>query len=357
MPMQTPRAHRSTELAKELARQGHEVTIYAVIGKYDYTKFERETKVNVKHIPLKWQYHLYSSDGDKKRYFIDKVMGRLLGKKFDFPNIEFKKVVKELVNDIGENYDVLISIADPHQIHWGCALAKKDNPLTFPKVWIADCGDPYMKNKPDSRLIFSYEKYERLFCEYCEFITVPVKEALGGYFPEYHHKFRIIPQGFNFSLSENIAPNNACLSFAFAGTFYKDLRNPSSFLALLANESRNFKFYIFTWHNELVKPFLPRLKDKVILKDPIPRVELIEFMKTMDFLVNIDNVDCPNQVPSKLIDYGISGRPILNINPQKNNEVIVGEFLERNYQQQLIIENLNQYHITNVANQFLDLCK
>lgn len=357
MPMQTPRAHRSTELAKELASRGHEVTIYAVIGKYDYTKFEMETKVNVKHIPLKWQYYLYSSDGDKKRYFIDKVMGRLLGKKFDFPNIEFKKVVKELVNGIGENYDVLISIADPHQIHWGCALAKRSNPSSFPKVWIADCGDPYMRNGARKEKSKKYEKYERLFCEYCDYITIPVKEALGGYYQDYHHKFKVIPQGFNFSLNDSPAPLNSLPSFAYAGTFYKDLRNPSSFLELLANISKDFRFYVFTWHNDLLVPYISLLKNKLIIKEPIPREDLIAFLKTMDFLVNIDNVDCPNQVPSKLIDYGITGRPILNINPQKDNEVIVNEFINGNYEQQLIIENINQYHISNVANQFLKLCK
>ncbi len=357
MPMQTPRAHRSTELAKELARKGHEVTVYAVLGKYDYTTFERETNVKVRHIPLKWQYHLYSSDGDKKRYHIDKIMGRLFGKKYDFPDIEFKKVVKELVNDVGDNFDVLISIADPHQIHWGCALAKKSNSSSFPKIWIADCGDPYMKNGANKGNFKEYEKYERLFCEYCDFVTIPTIDALGGYFPEYRHKFKVIPQGFNFSLTNNPPPQNSITSFAYAGTFYRDLRNPSSFLELLAKTSKEFRFYVFTWHNNLLNPYLNKLKNRLIINEPIPREELITFLKKMDFLVNIDNVDCPHQIPSKLIDYGISGRPILNINPQKNNEVIVDEFLEGNYKQQFIVENINQYHITNVANQFLELCK
>ena len=41
-PMQTPRAHRTTELMIELAKRGYDVIVYAVLGKYDYTSFHRK---------------------------------------------------------------------------------------------------------------------------------------------------------------------------------------------------------------------------------------------------------------------------------------------------------------------------
>ena len=40
-PKQTPRAHRTTELAIELSRQGYDVTVYAVLGKYNYYDFAK----------------------------------------------------------------------------------------------------------------------------------------------------------------------------------------------------------------------------------------------------------------------------------------------------------------------------
>ena len=43
-PIQTPRAIRTTELVKELTRQGHKVIVYAVLGKYNYSGFEKEFK-------------------------------------------------------------------------------------------------------------------------------------------------------------------------------------------------------------------------------------------------------------------------------------------------------------------------
>ena len=48
-PFQSPRSYRSTELAKELARTGNQVTIYAIKGEYDYTEFENKHKIKVKN--------------------------------------------------------------------------------------------------------------------------------------------------------------------------------------------------------------------------------------------------------------------------------------------------------------------
>ena len=117
-PMQTPRAHRTTELMKEFARQGHEVTVYAVLGKHDYTQFLKQfPSITLKNISLKWMYHPYNSDGDGKRYFIDKALGKLLGKRYLFPNFEFYYRVQGILKKDHKS-DSVISIADPHQIHW-----------------------------------------------------------------------------------------------------------------------------------------------------------------------------------------------------------------------------------------------
>ena len=41
-PKQTPRAHRTTELAIEFSRQGYDVTVYAILGSYKYDDFARK---------------------------------------------------------------------------------------------------------------------------------------------------------------------------------------------------------------------------------------------------------------------------------------------------------------------------
>lgn len=354
-PIQTPRAHRTSELVKELSRQGHEITIYAVIGKFDYSKFQKEYNITLKNIPIRFQKHPYNSDGDKKRTFIDKVLGRVLGRVFEFPNIEFLYRVPEILQ-IEKGFDALITIADPHQIHWGAAKARKKDPINFPTVWIADCGDPFMMNGSSNSHFSYFEKYEKLFGKYCDFITVPVEEAKEGYYTEFRNKIRVIPQGFEFSLTEEKQePENMPITFAFAGTFYKDIRNPSKFLDVLAAHSTNFKFVIYTLFTDLIAQYQEILGSKLEIRSPLNRTELIEELKKMDFLVNIENVNSPTQVPSKLIDYAIAQRPILSVNPVNPDANIIDQFLNRDYSKGFIVENLEQYQISNVIGKFVEL--
>jgi hypothetical protein len=354
-PMPTPRAHRTTELVKELSRQGHEVILYAVIGKHDYTDFEKKYNVIVKKIPIYFQKYPYNSDGNSKRTLIDKVLGRLLGKIVEFPNIEFMFRGPKIIQQENE-IDALITIADPHQIHWGTALARKKKYENFPPVWIADCGDPFMFNSDGKNHFAYFSKYEKLFGKYCDFITVPAEKSIKGYYPEFIPKIRVIPQGFKFVLNtERKEPNNAELTFAYAGSFYKDIRNPASFLHYIATSNLNFRFVIFTQFDDIIKPFKILFGERLVLKKPIDRHKLIEELKEMDFLINVENINSPAQRPSKLIDYAITGRPILSVNPEKLDKNTIDQFLQKNYSGQLIVDNLEQYQIEHVAKKFTDL--
>jgi hypothetical protein len=354
--MQTPRAHRTTELMKEFARQGHQVTVYAVLGKYDYSDFSKQfPSITLKNISLKWMYHPYNSDGDGKRYFIDKALGKLLGKSYLFPNFEFYYRTQEILKKEHE-YDTVISIADPHQIHWGVASYRKNNPHQFPKTWIADCGDPFMNNDTTNIYPKKFAKYEHLFCQQADFITVPEPEAANGYYEEYRSKIKIIPQGFDFDENrEKVEPNNSIPTFGYAGTFYEDIRNPRKFMELLCTIDRSFKFIVYSNHTVLINDFKEKLGEKLEIRNGIPRVELLLELEKMDFLVNLANVNRPNQIPSKLIDYAITGRPILNVNPSKPNQKDFKSFLIKNFESQFKVKNLNRYQISNIIENLTSL--
>lgn len=354
-PMQTPRAHRTTELVKELARQGHEVTVYAVLGKYDYTEFQKENGVKVKNIPIRWMWHAYNSDDDKRRTLFDKVLMRLFHKNFEFPEIEFRYRIPQILKK-DWNYDLLLSIGAPHHIHWGVARYRKHNSNRFPAYWIADCGDPFMMNNTTNGHRPRYEKEERLFCELADRITVPVESAKSAYYQEYRSKIEVIPQGFQIDvITNNSEPSNTVPTFAYAGTFYRDIRNPSTFLKYLASVEIDFRFIVYSAHTELIDPFKEAIGDKLIIRKPIPRQELIQELSKMDFLINIENHNSPAQVPSKLIDYALTGRPILSIDPVIFENQVVDQFLKRDYSNQLHLLDIDQYRIHNVANKFLAL--
>ena len=355
-PKQTPRAHRATELAMEFSKQGYEVTLYAVLGKYDYKMFAKRHNIDVKPIKISWQYEPLSSDLNVKRFFIDKALGKLFQKTIEFPNIEFYFKIPQIIKS-EKKFDVLISIADPHMIHWGCAKAKVKYPDKFSKIWIADCGDPYYDNGNSEKFKERFKKMEQFFCENANFITVPISEAINSYFRKYESKIKVIPQGFKFKMEDKIKlkPINEIPTFAYCGNFFTGYRNPSILFEFLLETKFNFKFIIYTDHINLIVKYLPKLKDKIEIRPTIFRKEMIKEIKKMDFLVNIENTNLPGQLPSKLIDYAISNRPILSINPSNFKSKNIVDFFDGNYQSRLILDNLEEHKIERVTNKFIEL--
>lgn len=349
-PMNAPRALRATELAKELARQGHSVTLYGVLGSYDYQTFEEEYNLKVVNLG-KMIFAKLNSDGIDKTSTTTKLFSRVFNRLLEFPDIELMLRVYNVVKKL-QNVDLLITIAIPYPIHWGAALAKSKNVDNFPKTWVADCGDPYMGNEFKKRL-FYFRYIEKWFCRAVDFITVPVKEAVSAYYSEFHKKIVVIPQGFALPENTNVTvPNNSIPTFIYAGTLYQNHRNPSKFLKYLCSVEREFKFIIFTKSKKIVAPFVPLLDKKLEIKDYIPREELLKEMSRADFLVNFEN-ESGSQVPSKLIDYLIAGRPVISIDTQNFNRTVVDNFLVGDYTGQLELPDIHQYDITNIVNKFL----
>ncbi|MBU2019074.1 MAG: hypothetical protein KJ941_05460 [Bacteroidetes bacterium] len=357
-PKQTPRALRSTELMIELAKQGHDVTVYAVLGSTDYSEFEEKTSIKIKNIPIKYQIIPYSSDLHNKRHLIDQILGKILGKTLRFPNIEYKYRIPQILKK-ELDCDLLISIADPHEIHWGVANFRRNNPSISKYKWVADCGDPCMHNQSAKGFVQKLkEKNEREFCELCDYISVPVESAKKAYYKEYRKKIKVIQQGFNFDeihlkeYSKNEVP-----TFAFAGMFYSEIRNPTNFLEMLNEIKLEFLFIIYTPHLNLIKSFKKSLGRKLEIHQTIPRSELLSQLSTVDFLINLENENRPNQTPSKLIDYALTGRPILSVKPNSVDKELFISFLKGDYSKKTVINDLSDFKIQNVATKFIELVK
>jgi hypothetical protein len=68
-------------------------------------------------------------------------------------------------------------------------------------------------------------------------------------------------------------------------------------------------------------------------------------------MLNLENLG-EAQSPSKLIDYGIIKKPILSLKSYDLNLELLKEFLSRNYASAFKINNVDDYRIENVVNQF-----
>ncbi|MCU4173863.1 glycosyltransferase [Carboxylicivirga sp. N1Y90] len=351
-PEISPRSFRATELAKEFFRQGHSVTVITKHRDADYSdllneypfQFKMWKKVSFPSVP---QFE------SKPLSIISAVLTRLLLMFFEYPGIEEMFRVRKMLKT-EKDYDLMISFAVPYPVHWGVAWSRKKS-HRISKTWVADCGDPYMGDVLDSfRKLFYFSFLEKAFFRKADAVAIPVESAIDSYYKQFHDKIKIIPQGFDFDINKPKSEvNNKVPQFAYAGGFLKGIRDPELLLSFLSKIAKPFVFHVFTNQPELLLPYKERLKDKLNIRAYIPRSELMEVLGKMDFLINFDNNTTRN-VPSKLIDYAITGRPVLNID--KNFQFnCIEKFIEQDYSNKLKLPDINNYHISNISRSFLDI--
>lgn len=349
-PNNSPRAFRTTELAKRFSSLGHDVKVYIP----DYVKGYDDF---VNHYPIKI-CHYHREKGCNKFIgisIVDRIVYRVLNQFFTYPDRwNVKPLMESLKDETG--YDLLISIAMPHSVHWAIGrLYEKGNIAA--NCWVADCGDPFMLTQTDSfQPPFYVKPLETRWCRLCNYISVPTTASVDGYYPEFKDKIRIIPQGFDFSeIKRKDYKGHTIPTFAYSGSFIPGKRDLRPILDLLIKQNADFELHVYTRQKDMFVSYQEKLGTKLQLHDYITRLELLETLSGMDFLLNLDN-GITVQTPSKLIDYALTGRPILNMNSSSIDEALLDAFMKGDYARRYIVENIEQYNIINVAQQFLDLC-
>lgn len=350
-PENNPRAFRAYELYNELVKRGYVVDI--IIG--SIKKFVKHQEIREYYdriindnTPLKVKNKQHNKTTEKLklpiRYFI--------GEKFIITHMDY------FIKNINlESYTCVISIGTPFYVHM--AVAKKLRNSDKKIISICDNGDPFYNYKKKDKAWYFKRVQENTFAAF-DYICTPIEEAVD-YYSQYvdRSKIRVIPQGFNFD-KINIKKyiNNDVPTFAFAGRFYEDIRNPSSFLKYLTTLDFKFKFVVYTsiesnvFNNILLK-YTEILGEKLVIHPFIPREECIYELSGMDFLINLENT-LSVQSPSKLIDYALTKRPILSFNQNNIPKDVFLQFIKGNYEKQVTI-NLDKYNIQTVGQQFINL--
>ena len=352
-PENSPRSFRATELAKELVRQGHSVKVITH-PRTGTEAFCAEHGITYKSLgALTWPVPTVKGTGLILLFW--RVVVRFSILLFEYPMIQLIPLVKKALKE-EQGYDALISIAVPYPIHWGVAAVWSDR---IAKVWIADCGDPYMGQENDTfKPPFYFSYFEKKFCRKATYITVPTLASIKGYYSEFHSKIKVISQGFRFEDIKLYTGEKQTdkVNFGYGGMFIPGRRDPSEFLNFLnsLDNTDNFEFHIYTNTPQFVQPYLDASKNNIQLKKVLDRNALMFEMSKMDFLVNFENAGTA-KTPSKLIDYAILKKPILSVKFGDLKKDNVLEFLNGNYQSALKIEDPDQYRIENVAKKFLAL--
>jgi hypothetical protein len=346
-------------LAKELVRQDHSVTVLTPEKRKEHDEFEKTHGVEIKDLGARPATRPLPASGI--RHWLIRGKRLILQLFFEYPDIKLMGCVKKALRS-EKGYDLLISVAVPHPIHWGVASvwnsrSKQGNPA---QTWVADCGDPFMYNDHDSFVKMPWFHYfENKFLRKADYISVPFFEMTDLFNSKYRSKFKVIPQGFKFDDGDLPAyEKNTVPTFIYTGSIIPGGRDPFSMIDYLLDKKYDFKFILYTRQPHLFKKYKNHLGGKIILRDYIPRKDLLKVLSRADFLVNVntDSVnDKINAIPTKLIDYRIAGRPILSYEHSSLPQKRVDEFMKGNYQNQFVDDNFDRYRIENVANQFLAL--
>ena len=342
-------------MAKEFVRQGNEVTVCTHFrnGLEDFAIQNGFKLIDLGS--LTWPKPVVKGKG--VLLLIRRIIARFSSLLFEYPIIQLIPLIKKALKNESD-YDLMISVAVPYPIHWGISrIHSKKNPIA--KTWIADCGDPYMGQENDTfKPPFYFGWIEKWFCRKTDFISVPTVNSIHGYYVEFHHKIKVIPQGFRF---EDITLYQGELKtekiiFGYAGMFIPGRRDPSEFLTFLnsLDETFLFEFHIYTTTPQFVVPYLEASMGRIKMHTVVPREKLLYELSKMHFVVNFENVG-QTQTPSKLIDYLIIDKPVMSITFGNFKPTIFYNFLKGNYQQKMVLPEKDRYRIENVASQFLAL--
>ena len=356
-PINSPRSFRTTELVKELCRQGHRVTLMTHHRPEYHDELAATYGFDIIDLGARRAPDIAINPANRLTSLVTRLARRGLLQLLEYPESEWTFRVYRALKRLDRTFDLMISIATPYPIHWGVALARSaERPLAT--TWVADCGDPYMGERLDSfRKFFYFEYVERYFCRKMDHLSVPIANAIPAYYPEYHDKIVVIPQGFKFSETRSLLQPytpHAVPTFAYTGSFIPGRRDPRPILDYLLDQPQDFRFHIYTQMQGLVADHAQRSGGRVIVHDYIPRDQLIGTLSRMDFLLNIEN-GVPEMLPSKLIDYWLVGRPILSLDSNALDTTQLDAFLRGNYDARLQLENMERYNIERVAQKFVAL--
>lgn len=231
-------------------------------------------------------------------------------------------------------FDVMISVSHPFSSHLVAKRAKAKNPEIR---WIADNGDPFSflkESQPNNFDLYknlNFTKEEEVFqcSDYASVTTNETKKVYKNLFSNIENKIKVIPPLIDEELLNYIKrngikhrENTKLLNLVFTGTLYSKIRNPVFLLDLLEEVNRiipnkiAMNFYGLTNDFDIrdLKPY----NYPIIFHGEVEKSQIIRQQISADVLVNIGN-STHYQLPSKIVDYALTGKPILNISSLKND--------------------------------------
>lgn len=333
-PIQLPATMRLLKWFKGLDELGCEVTALAIEpDSFNGPKDEKLNDLvpgNVKALRV-WS---------PENSLLYRALGRQRGifyKLFEPRKMEwYRPALKALKRIDPGGFDVIFSCSQPHSSHLlGRWLKKKTG-----KRWVAYFSDPWTDNpyaEYSSKKIFEYNlKLEESVIREADFLFFTSEETvelvMGKYPAALKAKCGVLPHCFIpewYAMRQGeTRERDGKISFLQTGNFYGP-RNPMPLINSLsrvkreADISKRFDIVSYGHVDPKYREIIQKhgLENVISLKATIPYIDSLSAMTAADYLLLIDaplrNVKESIFLPSKLIDYIGSRKPIIGITPGK----------------------------------------
>lgn len=228
------------------------------------------------------------------------------------------------------DYDVMYSSSIPFTGHL-VALGIKNK---YPSLrWIVDIGDPFCFS--DGVTVNNFALYENLNIRYekkvlllADAVTVTTgatRERYSEIFPFAASKLSVIPPLLSIEPSagtrvSNFLPTDNKIRLVFLGTLYRAIRSPENLLRVFSKlleetdlaERLELHFYgEISSCQDCFEPYGGFMGRNIFIHGLVDRKVAVQAMKDADILINIGN-DTAYQLPSKVVEYLATMKPILN---------------------------------------------
>lgn len=359
-----PRAFRAYELAKEYAIQGHDVEVFLLtrIKGFDYEQLSQELHIKITILPLytrelgaenifqqtnpllRWIHWGY-------RWLLEYLLAGNL--------FAYSTRIAECLKHEMQQKDMVIALSTPFMNLLGLAKYVHAHKAQSKTIYIADSGDPFYYSQQTKRALY-FKWVEKWVYRHFDYLSIPTSDAIPAYAPLIpREKIQIIPQAFNMrDVHLSPAPTSDIPTFAYAGVFYQDIRNPEFLFKHLCTLTEDFRFHVYLRHRDphitsVLDKYQKQLGEKLIIHYSVKRTDLLYRLSECHFLINISNTTS-TQLPSKLIDYGITKRPVYSFDKQSFNPQVFTAFMHGDYTHAMPID-IRPYDIEVVTKQFLEL--
>lgn len=344
-PRPNPRAYRWTALAGELVRRGRRVMV-VTSWRPGLARSERRDGVDIERVGNRWMEQARALAGGTKgagapggqarRAAAGGIagVGARLWRSIAWPDstCTWYPAALAAVQAIRARHPdaVLVTVTPSFTAALvGLRIARADAGLR----WILDMGDPFslaVESAPNSFALYSRlnARTERAVFERADGVALTnevMRARYGALYPCAAPRLACIHPLLDPAMAVSPVAYGRALEprpvrIVFAGTLYRTLRRPDFLLALFARLRAceglpRMELHFYGDASECADAFPSQRASGdhgVFVHGPVGRPEALEATRSADILVDIGNLNgC--QLPSKLVEYLASGRPIIEL--------------------------------------------